>query len=1178
MKKRILAALTSLFMLASLLPVSAFAAEYGPDDDLTFEMGAEVTLTGTEGTTSGWTYGAKNGYLDDGMVLTTGDDSTNQLTFRFDKAGMYKASHRYRTSDNPYAMVMSDYFEITVQNPNPTVADLEMYTEYTETDALPNDAASATFAYVLTYHGNGGFSGVDPSFGDEGTVAMEATLTAANEKVLLAPVDEADLDLELPQGYYSLRYVNAAGSDAGKEVTREETVYFQVTDFGAINVGTSGLASDGGKSTVNSENVPKYSTITLNSGVFADVATEEPDPEPAPSTKVEVAVGETETLTGAQQTGSETHAWNVDSGFEYITLTVSETEPWTATVTGVDEGEATVSHTYTDGAAFNEYFTVTVTAAEEPEPEPEYAAYIAGATEGENVYFEELQAALNAAEPGDTVVLCKDLADVAVTVEVANLTLDLNGKTISGQKHTASEGGSSTTPRPDSDTPAAITIGSNATGAGEEDQPQVGSFTLKNGTVSVGTGLRLYDDLTALTVENVVFQDNVASNAKQTSGGAAVNWRAATNETVEGTSATFVDCKFLNNSSGYKSGGSPEGGAVALNCVGNVQFTNCAFTGNKSIGTDQSGNPNGVGGAVYLSYCGNTAFDGCTFSENAMDSASGGGAVHTMWCGDIRFTGCTFTGNRSEGGAGGALALTYSVEGAKNVIESCTFTGNTAANGGGALWVSEADVELDENTVMTQNTASAGGAMMLQGNVNAVVNCDLSGNSATKNYGGAAWVYGQAKLTVNGDLTENTASTNGGAVYAQWGYYYDAEGKRQVGIPTVTLNGNATGNKAGSHGGALYGNIANFVVNGTVTGNTAGGLGGGLYNYNGDLEAYPASADLTKAAVYNNTAATAAADLYNNGGRVIISEVPDGLNLTDCGHAITGWYNDAADDRWAEKNADAFDGFENDAETAEITGEASLIAAHAKRSSGGGGGGGGGSSKPALNKEDHIAYVSGYPDGTVQPQDNITREEVAAIFFRLLTDESRADFITEENPYPDVESDRWSFYAIATLTNGELMLGRPDGTFDPSANITRAEFAVVAAQFSNAKYSGADKFSDISGHWAQDYINRAANEGWIAGYPDGTFGPDQYITRAEVMALVNEVLDRAPDAGYMLDDMKTWPDNDDEDAWYYEDVQEATNCHSYTWRNSQHTSEKWEEITDMRSYDDMVRDAFDDAR
>ena len=884
------------------------------------------------------------------------------------------------------------------------------------------------------------------------------------------------------------------------------------------------------------------------------------------------------------------------------------------------------------------------------------AAYIPGAgLDGESVYYTSLDTALGSAREGDTVILDRDLTDVAVTVTTDHITLDLNGHTISGQKHSTANTGSDSNPQPSADTPAAITIGSGATGM----QGEIESFTLKNGTVSVGTGLRLYEELKNLTVENVIFRDNAASNALQNVGGAAVHWEAATNSTVQGTSATFLNCQFLNNVSSYPNSGAPQGGAVALNSIETVQFTDCTFTGNASRGISSTGTANGVGGAVYLGYCGNSVFDGCTFRENAADSASGGGGVHTMWCGDLKFTDCTFIDNHAEGGAGGALALTYHQKNAKTTIENCTFTGNTASNGGGAIWITEADAELLQNTI-TQNSAAAGGALMLQGNANVTVSGDLTDNRTVSSYGGAVWLYGQATLTMNGNLTDNKSASHGGAIYGQWGYYYDT-GAQKVGIPSVTVNGDMTGNAAGSNGGAFYGNIANLTVTGTVTGNRAGGYGGGIYNANGSYTSYPSIVDLTGASIYNNAAETAGDDLYNHSGEMIIRKVDDGLILSDCGQVIDGWYVDSADARWSHENDILFDGFSQGQDTATVGGNTALKAAHAsyeltyhpnkgsgdlttytayqdttlkdirdlgfsrpgyvfagwsadpsaasddtdklyqpnetyavthdttlyaiwaRNSTGGGsssGGGGSGSttpSKPELNKEEHIAYISGYPDGTVQPEGYITREEVATIFFRLLTDASRADYITEYNPFPDVTADRWSYYSITTLNNGGIMTGRTGGTFDPGAYITRAEFAVVAAQFSNAQYSGGDKFSDLSGHWARDYINRAANEGWIAGYPDGTFGPDQYITRAEVMALVNEVLDRAPDAEYMLDEMKTWPDNR-QGAWYYEDVQEATNCHSYTWRDDAHMSEQWEAITAMRSYDDMVRDAFHGVR
>ncbi|MEE0748703.1 S-layer homology domain-containing protein, partial [Evtepia sp.] len=201
--------------------------------------------------------------------------------------------------------------------------------------------------------------------------------------------------------------------------------------------------------------------------------------------------------------------------------------------------------------------------------------------------------------------------------------------------------------------------------------------------------------------------------------------------------------------------------------------------------------------------------------------------------------------------------------------------------------------------------------------------------------------------------------------------------------------------------------------------------------------------------------------------------------------------------------------------------------------------------KPELNTEDHYAYIVGYEDGSVQPEGDITRAEVATIFFRLLTDESRDAFWSQTNDYTDVPADAWYNNAVSTLSNAGIIDGYEDGTFKPDGNITRAEFATIAVRFFEATYDGGDLFSDIAGHWAQDYINEAANAGIVDGYPDGTFRPQQYITRAEAMTMVNRTIDRHPDADHLLDDMIVWPDNP-ETAWYYEQVQEATNSHEYT--------------------------------
>ena len=232
--------------------------------------------------------------------------------------------------------------------------------------------------------------------------------------------------------------------------------------------------------------------------------------------------------------------------------------------------------------------------------------------------------------------------------------------------------------------------------------------------------------------------------------------------------------------------------------------------------------------------------------------------------------------------------------------------------------------------------------------------------------------------------------------------------------------------------------------------------------------------------------------------------------------------------------------------------------------------------KPELNTEDHYAYIVGYEDGSVQPEGDITRAEVATIFFRLLTDESRDEFWSQTNPYSDVSEDDWYNNAVSTLTNAGIIDGYEDGTFKPNGNITRAEFATIAVRFFEATYDGGDLFSDIAGHWAQDYINEAANAGIVDGYPDGTFRPQQYITRAEAMTMVNRTIDRHPHEDHLLDDMIVWPDNP-ETAWYYEQVQEATNSHEYTMNtdDEQNPYEIWTELLPNRDWSELEKEWSD---
>ena len=200
-----------------------------------------------------------------------------------------------------------------------------------------------------------------------------------------------------------------------------------------------------------------------------------------------------------------------------------------------------------------------------------------------------------------------------------------------------------------------------------------------------------------------------------------------------------------------------------------------------------------------------------------------------------------------------------------------------------------------------------------------------------------------------------------------------------------------------------------------------------------------------------------------------------------------------------------------------------------------------------LNKTDHFAYVIGYPDGTVHPNGQITRAEVATIFFRLLRDEVRDGAFTTSNSYSDVAYGKWYNNPISTMSALGIITGYPDGTFKPNKPITRAEFAAIAARFDETQSGKSATFSDVIGHWAAKEIGIAYYNDWIKGYPDGTFKPDQNITRAEAMTMINRVLERKPESpADLLTNMNKWTDNMDTSKWYYLDVQEATNSHGYT--------------------------------
>ena len=214
-----------------------------------------------------------------------------------------------------------------------------------------------------------------------------------------------------------------------------------------------------------------------------------------------------------------------------------------------------------------------------------------------------------------------------------------------------------------------------------------------------------------------------------------------------------------------------------------------------------------------------------------------------------------------------------------------------------------------------------------------------------------------------------------------------------------------------------------------------------------------------------------------------------------------------------------------------------------------------------LNGDDHFAYVIGYPDGKVHPEGNISRAETATIFFRLLKADIRDGNLTADNEFSDVSDGQWHNKAVSTMAKLGIVKGRRADRFDPNASITRAEFAAICARFSTRTVENSGSFSDISGHWAENEIERAAAFGWISGYPDGTFHPDARITRAEAMTMINRVLCRMPQSeSDLLDSMVTWPDNKPSD-WHYLAVQEATNSHDFDRQGE--VGESWTKLTSV---------------
>ena len=561
-------------------------------------------------------------------------------------------------------------------------------------------------------------------------------------------------------------------------------------------------------------------------------------------------------------------------------------------------------------------------------------------------------------------------------------------------------------------------------------------------------------------------------------------------------------------------------------------------------------------------------------------------------CGRHEITRTLIEGNRNDSGIGGGIYIGATSE---ITIKDSTIKDNAADQGGGIGAYTPASTILDNVSIVGNHAKVGAGILALTDHA-----CDT-----------------ELKLQNNTEVKDNTATYYGGGLMA----WNDCDaGKKQV----VTVENSSICNNSATDGAGIFINFEEYAKNAFVTinlgtgavvqGNTATRNGGGIFARNlGDTAVSKGTINVAKdSALYNNTAKDAGDDLYLKDNTTFTLpkasemsgnkqfKISDEENGTVTGWFYDGWhkwdpnakpavkedetevktsalaeegetkgaYVEAT--RWSMDTADEYTPVNED------TKDVALKAATKKAPSPGGSGGGHRPSNPpvtipddvptGLNGKDHYAYVVGYPDGMVYPQKNITRAEVATIFFRLLEDETREANMTKSNSYNDMKDGAWYTCAVSTLSKMGIIKGYEDGSFKPDASISRAEFAAIAARFDPDGDTTPATFSDVSSHWAKDEISIAANHGWIKGYEDGSFKPDQKITRAETMTLVNRVLKRLPETKDDLHkDMKTWPDNQNESAWFYLAVQEATNSH-YQKLKKDGIHETWESMRETRDW------------
>ena len=745
------------------------------------------------------------------------------------------------------------------------------------------------------------------------------------------------------------------------------------------------------------------------------------------------------------------------------------------------------------------------------------------------------------AQQDDTIVLLRDVTE-NITIN-KSLTLDLGGFTLSGDVDAAvvTISGDETQ----------VTV-QNGTVTGGRNPQDGGGFAIDNAVVQlkdlsitdnetvggngngeVGGG-GIYASYADVCMQNVTVSENSVTGSSSDGGGILVRYGSLTMDGCHVERNTAPDCgggMILRHSelnaanSFFENNTAPQGAGIYFNDASGDAEKGCSGKHEHLItGSTISGNTaSNIGGGMYVGTISNLTLRNSKLLKN--DGASQGGAIVAYSAGTIELDGVSISENKAASGAGILALGTVTGKPDIRLLNGTAIDKNTATGYGGGIYASASNINIAENSAVYNNTATtAGDDLMFNASTFTLPKAkDMSGDR----------ILSSDKAEIIGWYHDGWFKWNAAANNGQGGY-------EQIGRWTAETADEYTPVEKDSYAITLK---AAHPLMYTLT-----------YDVTGDLpEGYtaPAKQTLVKGSSYT------------------VAEVPTSVSGSKDG--VNGTFTFVG---WKDKDGKVLSGEQ------QLTADLTLhgVWTFTKNSSGGGGG----SHKPTvtipddvptgLNGDDHFAYIVGYPNGNVEPNGNITRAEVATIFFRLLTEEVRTANSTQSNSLSDVTRGQWFNHAVSTLSSMGIVKGHNDGTFAPNAPITRAEFAAIAARFDDKNTDTSSKFTDIASHWAKNEIGIAANKGWINGYPDGTFRPNQYITRAEAMMLVNRVLNRLPEnSSDLLDSMIKWPDNSDASAWYYLAVQEATNSHAYSDKSKGDKYEKWSKLRETRDWTELEK-------